>query len=276
MKLLFDKMQALGNDFVVFDTLNQAITPTSDLIRHLADRHLGIGCDQVLIVSESTQSDSDFDYSIYNANGQPVGQCGNGARCIGQYIVNHQLSKKKTLRIKTSTTQMIINVNDPENIAVEMGQPNFGAASIPIKLATHNNHYTLEHDNQVIQFSAVNVGNPHAVITVDEINTAAVSSVGASLCKHDIFPEQANIGFMQILNRQQIALRVYERGVGETLACGSGACAAVAIGIKQGALDSQVTVSLPGGDCYVSWPSNQQSLILAGPAVKVFEGSINL
>lgn len=269
--LKFTKMHGLGNDFMVIDGVRQNVSLTTSQIQQLSRRDTGVGFDQCLLVEASQQPNVDFYYRIFNANGQEVGQCGNGARCLALFIQQQQLSNKKTLTVATKTTQMILQIHADNQVAVDMGHPLFSAADIPF-LPDELPLAELEESD----FHVVNVGNPHAVFVVKDVSKAPVQNVGVLLNNSPSFPEQVNVGFMEIIAIDEIRLRVYERGVGETQACGSGAVAAVAIGRKFFNLAAQVTVHLLGGDVAISWDSLDSTIKLTGPASFVYEGTLQL
>ena len=276
MNLAFTKMQALGNDFVVLDFTEQSFELSPEQAARIADRHFGIGCDQILIVEPSRSPGIDFSYRILNADGSEVGQCGNGVRCFAQFVRAKGLTSKTEISVETISGVMHVKLDDVSGlIEVDMGQPQLDAPAVPISLPNAP-IYTAELEFGKVDFSAVSMGNPHAVIVVQDVATAQVESVGEQFQNHTAFPESVNVGFMQILSRTQIALRVFERGAGETLACGSGACAAVVAGIRLGKLDSSVVVSLPGGNLQVSWLGEPHSVIMSGPGNTVFEGVIDI
>jgi diaminopimelate epimerase len=278
MSLLhFTKMHGLGNDFVVMDAISQQVSLTPDQIRLIADRHLGIGCDQLLLVEKAqTPSQADFKYRIFNADGSEVAQCGNGARCFARFVRDKHLCDKQHILVDTHARQLLLSFNDNGLITVNMGVPRHAPADIPLQTNAEATHYAINVADREWQFGAVSLGNPHAVIQVDAIDLAPVNTVGKVLESHEQFPERANIGFMQIIDRQHIKLRVFERGSGETSACGSGACAAVVVGIEQQLLDDNVTVSLPGGDLIIQWQGRNQPVFMTGPAVSVFDGQLTL
>ena len=282
MQLRFTKMHGLGKDFVVIDLLSQNAQLSADQIRHIADRHLGIGCDQVLLVEPPATTDTDFHYRIYNCDGTEVEQCGNGARCFGKFVTDKKLTGKRHLKVSTNTGLINIDVVDNNTFRVDMGVPNFDPASLPFVPSTvlandaSANIYTIDHTQGSSDISAVSMGNPHAVIVVDNIDTADVAGLGKLLECHSQFPNNVNVGFMQIISRNSIKLRVFERGVGETQACGSGACAAVAAGINNGILDAEVDVELLGGQLNIQWSGGNTALIMTGSATKVFDGKITL
>jgi len=273
----FTKMHGLGNDFVVIDAINQQISLSSEQIQFLADRNFGIGCDQLLLVEKPVSDNADFKYRIFNADGSEVAQCGNGARCFARFVRDKNLSSKNEIIVDTDSGQLLLNFDADGLITVNMGIPKHAPQQIPLKTEEESLFYTIPVNDTEKAFSAVSMGNPHAVIQVSDINTAPVLELGKALENHVFFPERANIGFMQIINRQHIKLRVYERGAAETLACGSGACAAVVIGIEQNLLDRKnICVELPGGQITINWSGRGQAVFMTGPAQTVFEGQIEL
>ncbi len=276
MQTRFTKMHGLGNDFVVLDAVRQSIRLTTDIIKRIADRNLGIGCDQVLVIEPPTDRNIDFNYRIFNCDGSEVEQCGNGARCIGRYIKDQQLSGKKTLRIKTKNRVMEITTTTKNMITANMGEPSFIPADIPLDSEQQNDLYSIDINNSSLKIAALSVGNPHAVLQVDNIDQADVETIGSLIQKHSLFPESVNVGFMQIIDRQNLALRVYERGVGETQACGSGACAAAVAAIKQGLVDKTIEIKLLGGKLTIEWQGEGQPILMTGPAETVFHGKIKL
>ncbi|MBT8114996.1 MAG: diaminopimelate epimerase [Arenicella sp.] len=277
MKVPFTKMQALGNDFVVFDCTDRPLNLSAEQAARIADRHLGIGCDQILLVEQSRRPGIDFKYRILNADGSEVGQCGNGARCFLKFVYARGLSSKNPLSVETISGDMQLQ-QDPETgeVTVNMGVPSFDPVDIPLAETQRAGQYVINKDGDAINFYALSVGNPHAVLIVDDVEHAPVSQIGPVLESHPIFPERTNVGFMQIKGRGEIALRVFERGVGETLACGSGACAAVAAGIHAQKLNPEVTVTLPGGRLSIRWEGEGQPVFMTGPAHTSFEGEIEL
>jgi diaminopimelate epimerase len=272
----FTKMHGLGNDFVVIDAINQAVNLTPEQIQFMANRHFGIGFDQLLMVEKAISDNADFKYRIFNADGSEVGQCGNGARCFARFVRDKKLSSKNEICVDTNSGQLLLRFNDQDLITVNMGIPKHQPTEIPLVAERELLLYTLDIDGVKTAFGAVSMGNPHAVIQVDNVETAPVSNIGKILESHAIFPERANIGFMQIMDRKTIKLRVYERGAAETLACGSGACAAVVVGIEQNLLDNTVNVKLPGGELNISWSGRGSSVLMTGSASYVFDGTINL
>ena len=275
MKLKFTKMQGLGNDFVVLDGINQAITLDREQIRKLADRHFGIGCDQLLLV-EKAEDQADFRYRIFNADGGEVEHCGNGARCFVRYVHDHGLTQKNEIRIETLSGVISPHLEVNGNVTVNMGKPIFEPEAIPFIAEKRALTYSLELPGQPVTISAVSMGNPHAVRVVPDVDNAPVDTEGALIELHPRFPKRVNVGYLQVLDRTHIKLRVFERGAGETLACGTGACAAVVAGIDLGLLDHQVKVSTRGGELTISWQGNDEPVWMTGPAVTVFEGEINL
>lgn len=272
----FTKMHGLGNDFVVIDAINQSISLQPEQIRSLADRHFGIGCDQLLLVEKPVNPDADFKYRIFNADGSEVSQCGNGARCFARFVRDKKMTDKDEIRVDTNAGQLLLKFDDDGLITVNMGIPKHKPDEIPLKAPHEAKFYSVVVNNCEKGFGAVSLGNPHAVLQVHDIKTAPVSELGPLLESHPDFPERANIGFMQVLDRGHIKLRVYERGAAETLACGSGACAAAIVGIEQNLLDHEVLVELPGGLLKINWPGRGQPVLMTGPAVSVFEGRIAL
>lgn len=270
-------MHGLGNDFVVIDVINQNCSFTTEQIKFLANRNFGIGCDQLLLVENPVSENADFKYRIFNADGSEVAQCGNGARCFARFVRDKNLSHKDSIRVDTDAGQLLLNFDEDDLITVDMGVPRHSPAEIPINTGDEALLYAIQLNNHKISFGAVSMGNPHAVIQVDDIDSADVAKIGGVLENDTFFPERANIGFMQIINRQHIKLRVYERGAAETLACGSGACAAVVIGVEQQMLDqNNVCVELVGGKLSINWSGRGHSVFMKGPAVSVFEGQIEL
>jgi diaminopimelate epimerase len=276
--IAFTKMHGLGNDFVVIDAINQTITLSPKQIRFLADRHFGIGFDQLLLVEAShPDSSADFKYRIFNADGSEVSQCGNGARCFAHFIRCQKLSLKDDLLVDTHAGQLLLSFSQNDLITVNMGLPKHEPSQIPLAISSpQSSRYSVTIDTIEWSFSAVSIGNPHAVIVIDDIETAPVNTLGKTLENHPIFPERANIGFMQIIKPNHIKLRVYERGSGETLACGSGACAAVICGIERDMLEKDVRVELPGGELKIHWRGRSTPVFMTGSATPVFNGTISL
>ena len=276
MELKFSKMHGLGNDFVVIDAINQSVSLTPPQIRHLADRRHGIGCDQLLLVEKSDQPDSQFRYRIFNADGGEVEQCGNGARCFARFVRAKGLTNADRIRVHTSAGLMELIVHDDERVTVDMGIPRLEPADIPFEASTRAPRYALSVDGEPQEIGAVSMGNPHAILQVPHIDSAPVARLGPAIESHPRFPRRVNVGFMEVVARNRIRLRVFERGAGETLACGSGACAAVVAGRVQGLLDDTVTTQLRGGDLVVSWAGDNRPVLMTGPATFVFEGTIQL
>ena len=272
----FTKMHGLGNDFVVIDAINQTIQLSPEQIRFIADRHFGVGFDQLLLVEKPISDTADFKYRIFNADGSEVSQCGNGARCFARFVADKKLTDKTEIRVDTNAGQLVLCLNEDGLVTVNMGIPRHHPSEIPLLIAPETLLYSLEINGQDYQFGAVSMGNPHAVLIVEDIANAPVAELGKQLESHPVVPERANIGFMQIINRQHIKLRVYERGAAETLACGSGACAAVVIGIEQNLLDNTVLVELAGGNLNINWAGRGSPVWMTGAAVAVFEGVIAL
>lgn len=276
MTLRFTKMHGLGNDFVVFDAVRQKVELTPKQYRRLADRRYGIGCDQILLVEPPRSPGTDFHYRIFNADGSEVEQCGNGARCFARFVLAHGLTDKRDIPVGTAAGEIRLQVRDDGLVRVNMGVPEFGPEQIPFVADAAADSYPLKVNGQALEIGAVSMGNPHAVLLVDDVGRAPVLELGPLIEQHPRFPQRANAGFMQILEPGHIRLRVYERGVGETLACGTGACAAVAVGRRRGLLGERVRVSLPGGDLVVEWRGESRPVWMTGPAVTVYEGEIHL
>jgi diaminopimelate epimerase len=276
MTFTFTKMHGLGNDFVVIDAINQSISLETDQIQFIADRHFGIGCDQLLLVESSDVSEADFRYRIFNSDGGEVAQCGNGARCFAAFVYEQGLTNKTEIPVITQSGLIVLKREPDGQVTVDMGIPSFKPESLPFLPESPGQPYSLDIDGKTIHFSAISVGNPHAVIVVDDIETAPVEELGAKIQAHDAFPESVNVGFMQIIDRSHIRLRVLERGAGETLACGTGACAAVIAGRSQGLLDNTVAVNLSGGNLSIHWEDEQNPVMMTGPTATVFTGTITL
>lgn len=277
MNLQFTKMHGLGNDFVVIDTLTQNVSLNPDQVRMLANRRFGVGCDQVLLVERARLPGTDFRYRIFNADGNEVEQCGNGARCFARFVRDKGFIEANLITVETRAGVISLEVKDDGQITVNMGVPVLDPDKIPFQASARALTYRIVAANQQIEISAVSMGNPHAVLRVQDVDTAPVAALGPRIESHNSFPNQVNVGFMQVLDRGAIRLRVYERGVGETLACGTGACAAVVAGRMQGLLDEQVSVELPGGRLIISWAGKEDApVMMTGPATHVFEGSIKL
>ena len=276
MKLRFTKMHGLGNDFVVIDATRTPVELTPARVRAISDRHFGVGCDQLLVVEPASRPGVDFRYRIFNADGGEVEQCGNGARCFVRFAHDQGLTEKREIRVETMGGVISPRLEDDGDVTVNMGEPQFEAAKIPFVSDTADLLQTLDIGGEKIEITAVSMGNPHAVQVVFDVDTAPVALQGPLIESHPRFPQRVNAGFMQVANRQAIALRVYERGVGETLACGTGACAAVAVGIARGLLDSPVRVTTRGGELSIAWGGQGTPVLMSGPAVTVFTGEIEL
>ena len=276
MKLHFTKMHGAGNDFVVIDAVRAAIQINENQIRKIADRQTGVGCDQVLLIEPPKRPDADFEYRIFNADGSPAGQCGNGARCVGRFIHDQRLSAKSTITLQVGSDLRRLEFDEAGSVKAELGAPIFAPAQIPFAADEDATEHALTLANVTVMAGVVSVGNPHAVLLVDDISATPVEKIGPMIQSLDVFPEGVNVGFMQVESNTHVKLRVFERGAGETLACGSGACAAVIHGIRLGQLANKVTVSVPGGKLEVSWDDGLSSVWLAGPAETVFEGKLNL
>ncbi|SRR5258706_5231381 len=274
MKLKFTKMHGLGNDFVVFDATRAPIALTREELRRIADRHFGIGCDQILQVEKPREAGTDFYYRIFNADGGEVEQCGNGARCFVRYVRDHGLSGKSEIRVGTLSGVIVPRLEADGQVSVDMGVPQFEPSCIPFQAERRALTYTLEIGAKSVVISALSMGNPHAVQFVHDVDNAPVQTEGAAIEAHPRFPQRVNAGYMQVMSRNHVKLRVFERGAGETLACGTGACAAAVAGIQRGLLDERVTVTTRGGDLGISWEGDGKPVLMTGPAVTVFEGEM--
>ena len=276
MRLQFSKMHGLGNDFMVIDATSQSFRPDARQVRQWSDRHTGIGFDQLLVVEPTRRDDADFLYRIYNADGSEVEHCGNGARCFARFVRDRGLTDKTQIPVETARGIIVLETMPDGQVQVDMGVPDFEPASLPYLADTRQTHYELQLDDQTLTIGAVSMGNPHAVTLVENLDTAPVRTIGPLIESHADFPNRVNAGFMQILDEHTIRLRVYERGTGETLACGTGACAAVAIGRDWGRLATPVTVELTGGTLIIDWQGPNTSMLMTGPASHVFDGEIEL
>ena len=276
MEFKFCKMHGLGNDFVVIEILRQHVRLTPSLIRKISNRHLGIGCDQLLLIEPPSQVDLDFDFRYFNSDGNEVEQCGNGIRCMARYLYDEQLLGKSSLRVRSTKGIHEIQINQDKSITVNMGIPELNPADIPFYAPEQATSYSIDVQGKEYEISALSIGNPHAVIQIGDINEVDVQKIGASLENHPRFTNKTNVGFMQVDDRNQISLRVFERGVGETLACGTGACAAAASGIQKKILDTPVLVSMRGGKLSVDWAGEGKTLKMTGPAIKVFSGHMKI
>jgi diaminopimelate epimerase len=276
MKLKFTKMQGVGNDFVVLDAIRQPLTMTAELARRIADRHFGIGCDQILLVEKSLSPASDFRYRIWNGDGGEVEQCGNGARCFVRFVHEKALTHKREIRVETKSGSLTLTLEPDGKVKVNMGAPVFDPMRIPFLAASDEPVQGLEAGGRSVSIAALSMGNPHAVQIVDDVDAAPVTELGPLIETHPRFPQRVNAGFMQILDRTHIRLRVWERGAGETLACGTGACAAVVAGIRAGHLDAKVEVATRGGHLTIEWQGVDNPVWMTGPAVTVYEGEIEI
>jgi len=276
MKLKFTKMHGLGNDFVVFDGVRQPVQLSQQQIRQIADRHFGVGCDQLLLVEKPTVADADFRYRIFNADGGEVEQCGNGARCFVRFVHDQGLTQKTEIRVETARGIIVPRLESDGLVTVNMGAPRFNPAEIPFMADEQALTYELDLCGANIEISALSMGNPHAVQVVADVESAPVELQGPLIERHQRFPQRVNAGFMQVADRGHIRLRVFERGTGETLACGTGACAAVVAGITRGLLDAEVRVSTHGGDLTIRWEGEGQPVWMTGPAVVVFNGEMEI
>ncbi len=268
----FSKMHGLGNDFIVIDATTEKFDWSSERIKQLADRHTGIGFDQLLLIQTSQVSGLDFRYRIFNADGSEVEHCGNGARCVALYLRQKGLSDKNIIPLEMARGRIELELKDANQVNVDMAVPQFEPTKLPFQSNTQQLNYTLSLANQDVTVGVVSMGNPHAVTLVNDIDTAEVQTLGPQIESHPRFPNRVNAGFMQIIDRTTIRLRVYERGAGETQACGTGACAAVAIGRLWGLLDDQVVVHLARGTLTIAWQGQEQPLYMCGPASHVYDG----
>ncbi len=276
MKLKFSKMHGLGNDFIVIDAVRQSVSLTTDQIRFLSDRHFGIGCDQLLLVERPGMPDADFRYRIFNADGGEVEQCGNGARCFVRFVHEQGLTDQQEIRVETARGMIIPRLEGDGQVTVNMGAPRFDPSEIPFAAESAAQQYGLQVGAMEVWISALSMGNPHAVQIVADVEMAPVAEQGPLIERHERFPQRVNAGFMQVLDPHHVKLRVYERGAGETLACGTGACAAAVAGIRSGGLVSPVNVAMRGGALTIAWAGEGQPVMMTGPAVTVFEGEITL
>ena len=289
MKLNFTKMHGLGNDFVVLDGITQSINLNRAQWRWLGDRHFGVGADQLLLVERATVPGADFRYRIFNSDGGEVEHCGNGARCFVRFVTDQGLTDKRSIVVDTMNGRLTLTLQDDGDVTVDMGAPIFETAKVPflstgLAVTSMSHTWQLPFDGQMRSITAVSMGNPHAVQVVDDVNTAPVTTEGPKIVAHSAFPAQVNAGFMQIMDRHTIALRVFERGAGETLACGTGACAAVVAGMVRGLLDSPVRVETRGGALSIAWAGDARdvtqgathSVLMTGPATRVFDGTVSV
>lgn len=276
MKLNFTKMQGAGNDFVVIDSFTAPIQLSTTQIKHIANRHFGVGCDQLLMVEKTETPNVDFRYRIFNADGGEVEQCGNGARCFARFVIEKSLTQKREISVETASGVIVLKLQDNNEVTVNMGPPNFNPSALPFTADIQQLQYALPLTSTTVEIAAVSMGNPHAVMLVDNVDTANVSEFGPQIEAHPLFPQHVNAGFMQVVNPHEINLRVFERGSGETLACGTGACAAVVSGIQLNLLQSPVLVNTRGGQLKIEWMGEASTVMMTGPAQIVFEGTINI
>nr|WP_236994861.1 diaminopimelate epimerase [Granulosicoccus antarcticus] len=272
----FTKMHGLGNDFMVIDNLRQGLELSPQQILSLSDRHTGIGFDQLLVVEPASVDGVEFDYRIFNADGTEVEHCGNGARCFARFVSDRGMTKNRSIRVNTCNGVITLVLQDNGEVMVQMGVLVFEPAGVPFLADNEALFYDLEVAGENFQVGAASVGNPHVLLQVDDVDSAEVERLGPLIESHPRFPRRVNVSFMQIIDRQNIRLRVFERGVGETQACGSGACAAVAIAHRQGKLDNSVSVTLPGGELKIHWPNEKTSIEMTGPCSTVFEGQTRM
>jgi diaminopimelate epimerase len=276
MKLNFTKMHGAGNDFVVIDGINQVFDPNPAQIRQIADRHFGVGCDQLLLVEKAHSTDADFRYRIFNADGGEVEQCGNGARCFVRFVVDKGLTSKTAITVETRSGLIQPRLEADGRVTVNMGAPRFEPPDIPFDAPARQTIYELDVGSDKTIISALSMGNPHAVQLVDNVDTAPVLQQGPLIEHHPRFPQRVNAGFLHIIDRTHVRLRVFERGAGETLSCGTGACAAVVAGITRGLLDAHVDVRTRGGILTIEWQGGNTPVMMTGPAESVFEGTLEI
>ncbi len=285
MKLRFTKMHGQGNDFVVLDGVRQAVELSREQVRAIADRHYGVGCDQLLVVEPPSAPENDFRYRIFNADGGEVEQCGNGARCFARFVLDAGLTTKREIRVETASGVIMPKIEDSGQVTVDMGAPRFDPRDVPFLADEARLVYPLVVAGLTVQVSVLSMGNPHAIQLVEDVDRAPVATQGPLIENHPAFPQRANAGYMQLLTRGHIRLRVWERGAGETLSCGTGACAAVVAGIRRGLLDAEVRVSTRGGDLAIRWPRGREApgetntdrpVMMTGDAVRVFDGTLEI
>jgi diaminopimelate epimerase len=280
MKIHFTKMHGIGNDFIVLDHTKSPFQLSKEVIQSLSHRQLGVGFDQLLVVEKTTLEDVDFKYRIFNKDGGEVEQCGNGARCFYRFVKDKHLTDKVSIRVETKSGVIELTEDNERMIEVNMGEPIFNPKLIPFLSESEKNEYPisidLPHQEETLNMAILSMGNPHAVITVKDTHTAPVTTLGPYLESHKLFPKRVNVGFMEIITPHHIRLRVFERGVGETLACGTGACAAVVSGIKSQSLSSPVKVDMQGGSLSIDWKGSGHPVMMKGPAVTLYEGDIEI
>ena len=275
-RLAFTKMHGQGNDFVVLDGVRQAVSMSPELARRLADRHFGIGCDQVLLVEPPADPGNDFRYRIWNADGGEVEQCGNGARCFARFVTDAGLTAKREIRVETASGVIVPRLEASGQVTVDMGRPRFAPGDVPFDAPGERLVYPLEVGGERVEVSVLSMGNPHAVQLVADVDAAPVRTQGPAIERHPRFPRRVNAGYLQVVSREEARLRVWERGAGETLACGTGACAAVVAGIRRGLLDRRVRVETRGGVLAIEWPGDEAAVMMTGDAVRVFDGEIEI
>ena len=276
MKLRFTKMHGQGNDFVVIDGVRQAVELAPAQVRAIADRHFGVGCDQLLVVERAESAGNDFRYRIFNADGGEVEQCGNGARCFARFVLEEGLTAEREIRVETASGVIVPRIEDSGRVTVDMGRPRFDPREVPFLAAEPRLVYPLVVSGVTVEVSVLSMGNPHAVQVTEDVERAPVATQGPLIENHPAFPQRVNAGYMQLMARDHIRLRVWERGAGETLACGTGACAAVVAGIRRGLLDGEVRVTTRGGDLSIRWPGTNQPVMMTGDAVRVFDGTLEI
>lgn len=276
MKIEFTKMHGLGNDFMVINQVTQNVELSPEMIRRWADRHTGIGFDQLLLVSPPSSPDVDFSYRIFNADGSEVEQCGNGARCFARFVYDKKLTSKQLIPVETLSGRIQLKLEASGLVTVNMGQPVFEPAQIPLQADHRQSLYKFDVDGDSMELACVSMGNPHGVLQVYSVDAAPVEKIGPKLESHPLFPNKANIGFCQVVDRDHLLLRVYERGAGETLACGTGACAAAVVNIAAGRVNNNVSVTLPGGTLEIEWQGEGHPVMMTGPATTVYEGIITV
>lgn len=276
MKIEFTKMHGLGNDFMVINQVTQNVELSPEMIRRWADRHTGIGFDQLLLVSPPSSPDVDFSYRIFNADGSEVEQCGNGARCFARFVYDKKLTSKQLIPVETMNGRIQLKLEASGLVTVDMGQPVFEPAQIPLQADHRQSLYKFDVDGDSMELACVSMGNPHGVLQVYSVDAAPVEKLGPKLEAHPLFPNKANIGFCEVVDRDHLLLRVYERGAGETLACGTGACAAAVVNIAAGRVNNNVRVTLPGGTLQIEWQGEGHPVMMTGPATTVYEGIITV
>lgn len=276
MKIEFTKMHGLGNDFMVINQVTQNVELSPEMIRRWADRHTGIGFDQLLLVSPPSSPDVDFSYRIFNADGSEVEQCGNGARCFARFVYDKKLTSKQLIPVETLSGRIQLKLESSGLVTVNMGQPVFEPAQIPLQADHRQSLYKFDVDGDSMELACVSMGNPHGVLQVYSVEAAPVEKLGPKLEAHPLFPNKANIGFCEVVDRDHLLLRVYERGAGETLACGTGACAAAVVNIAAGRVNNNVSVTLPGGTLQIEWQGEGHPVMMTGPATTVYEGIITV